>query len=288
MLPSRSKRYVGIDGEIVRLELAANWQLTLVALLVLGLLTAIFPRKALIEQLYQQETLDDLTLSYVQNLYRTNPNNSDAALLLARTQAASLGIRQLESLLMGLTKAGDLRQRYEARALLVQAYLRQLDQATDTDEVKRMQTRVTGMLQAAQHDAMPDHLTQRFGDLAFKLNLPDLGLIFYKKLALAQSAEGVERFADLLLAKGQHAAAAHYYFLARERSDSLDESRRLFQLGIRTLMAAGLYRQAMQAAQAKLGDLAQDRPSLRFLASTALAAGDPAAAAAYARRLVFQ
>jgi hypothetical protein len=44
----------------------------------------------------------------------------------------------------------------------------------------------------------------------------------------------------------------------------------------------------METAKLKLGDLANDQQTLRFLARTALAAGDPMAAAGYARKLVFQ
>jgi len=288
MLPSRSKRYVGLDGEIVRLELAANWQLVLVALLVLGLLAAIFPRKTLVDQLYAQKTLDDLTLSYVENLYRTNPQNADAALLLARTQSNVVDIRQVESLVLDLTQTGDLRQRNEARSMLLRTYANAYDRSTDATENQHIHLQFEILARGAQHDELPERLAQRFGELAFRMNLPRLGLAFYKKLPIGQSADSMERMGDLALSVGQNEDAAEYYLLARERASTVDESRRLFQLGIRTLMAGNLYARAMQVAHARLGDLAEDRLTLRFLARTALAAGDPTAAADYARKLVFK
>ena len=69
MLPHRSKRYAGIDGEIPRLKLATGWQLLLIGFMVVTLLAVVFPRKELVAKLYEQETLDELTLSYIQNLY---------------------------------------------------------------------------------------------------------------------------------------------------------------------------------------------------------------------------
>jgi hypothetical protein len=53
-------------------------------------------------------------------------------------------------------------------------------------------------------------------------------------------------------------------------------------------MAASLFKQAMEEARLRLGDLADDPQTLRFLSRTAMAAGDPVAAADYARRLVFR
>ena len=288
MLPDRSKRYAGVDGEIPRLELAANWQLLLVAMLVLALLTAIFPRNALVEQLYQQQTLDDLTLSYVQNLYRTNPKNADAALLLARTQLDVMDIATLESLVLALSASGDLRQRNEARAMLLRAYQNRLREKMAAQETQRLTTSLIGLLQAARQDELPERLARAFGDQAFALNLPQVGADFYKKLHIEQTAGALAGYGDKALADGHHAAAANYYFMARDHATSLDESRHWFQSGIRALMAASLFKQAMEEARLHLGDLADDPQSLRFLSRTALAAGDPVAAAAYARRLVFR
>ena len=58
--------------------------------------------------------------------------------------------------------------------------------------------------------------------------------------------------------------------------------------GIGALMASSEFKQAMLAADQYIGDLDTDIETLRYLTRTALAAGDPAKAAYYARRLVFQ
>ena len=288
MLPDRSKRYAGVDGQIARLELAANWQLLMVALLVVALLTAIFPSKALIEQLYQQQTVDDLTLSYVQNLYRSNPKNADAALLLARTQQLDLVIPRLESLVLNLTISGDVRQRNEARAMLLKAYRDQLGKPIDKAAASQLTARLVNLMQAAKVDDLPESLARAFGDEAFTLNRPQLGIDFYRKLHIEQSVGVLEGYGDKALGNGQHAAAATYYFMARELAESLEESRRLFQRGVSTLMAASLFKQAMEEARSRLGDLSDDPQTLRFLSRTAVSAGDPVAAADYARRLVFR
>ena len=53
-------------------------------------------------------------------------------------------------------------------------------------------------------------------------------------------------------------------------------------------MASSQFDQAMLAADQHIGDLEDDTETLRYLTRAALAAGDPAKAAYYARRLVFQ
>jgi hypothetical protein len=288
MLPDRSKRYAGVDGEVTRLQLAANWQLVLVALLVVTLLTAIFPRKALIEKLYQQQTLDDLTLSYVKNLYRTNPNNADATLLLAKTKPDFIDVPKLEAAISGLLESVDVRQRNEARTALFNAYISRLKKKIEKPEEVRLNAQLTVLIQSARNDELPDYLVTSLAEEAFRLNLSEVGIALYKRLNIDISAKALERFADSALGRGQYEVAAKYYFMAREKADSLPEARRLFQQGVRTRMAANEFVQAMADANSKLGDLANDPPTLRFLTQTALAAGDPAAAAGFVRRLVFK
>ena len=288
MLPDRSKRYAGVDGDIARLVLATHWQLALIALLVLALLTAIFPRKALVERLYQQKTLDELTLSYVQNLYRANPANADAALLLARSQQSVMSLQDLESILWRLVSDGEPRQRTEAQSLLFRAYQSRLEKGPVQTEKTRLNAAMVKLLLASTQETLPIELARLFANKSFELNLPKVGMVFYKQLRVDQPGKVFEKYGDIALGDGQYAAAANYYFLARESTASIDESRRLFLVGIQALMAASLFDQAMSEARQRIGALADDASTLRFLSRAALAAGDTALAAEYARRLVFQ
>jgi hypothetical protein len=288
MLPDRSKRYAGVDGEIARLHLAANWQLVLVALLVLALLAAVFPRKALIEKLYQQQSLDDLTLSYVQNLYRTNPSNPDATLLLAKTRPDLIDVPKLEAVISDLIESKDVRQRNEARTILLKAYRSRLDKGIEKTEEARLTAQMMVLLQSVQNDELPAALVRSFAEEAFRLDQPELGVALFKRLNIDVSANELRAYGDLALGHGQHALAAKYYFMARDKAESLPDARRFFQAGVKTLMAANQYAQALEMAKLKVGDLVNDPQTLRFLSHTALAAGDPATAAVYARKLVFQ
>jgi hypothetical protein len=288
MLPDRSKRYAGVDGEIPRLHLATNWQLVGVALLVLVFLAAIFPRQALLERLYQQHQLDDLTLSYVQNFYRTERGNADTILLLARARPESLDGTALELALTELTLSGDMRQRNEARGILFAKYQQRKASAAAEPQKAQAKGQLKRLLETAVRDPLPGDLLQLFADESFALDLPELGVVYIRQMANAPVADILKQHGDLALAAGRHALAARYYFLARHQVASLEQARPLFEAAVKTLMAASLYGQAMRDAQNHLGNLSEDPQTLRFLAHTALAAGDPGAAAQFSRRLVFR
>ena len=287
MLPDRSKRYAGIDGAIPRLSLALNWQLALVALLVLALLAVIFPRKALVEKLYAQETLDDLTLSYIRNLYRADANNADAAILLTKSQQNVLDIESMEARLLPLIITGDSRQRTEARFMMSRAYDKALAANPDALELKRLREQLTDMLQKAAQEKIPESLARHFASSSFELSLPALGLEFLHQAHEVMTAVALEQYGTDALARRQYGLAAEYFLMARDLAVNLDDSRRLFQKGVGALMAASRFQQALVAANQHLGNLENDSVTLRYLARTALAAGDPAQAAGYARKLVF-
>lgn len=284
MLPARSKRYAGSDGEVPRLRLATNWQLAIVAIIMAGLLVLIFPQKALIEKLYDQEQLDELTLSYIENLRRTDPGNADLAILLGRAQGNRLDLEAVERLTQPVVVTGDPRQRAEARMLLVTAYERALDEhPTNPALQKRLRELVDGALQ----DAVPSRLAGAFAAVAFRLEMPAAGMNFLRRIEGGYTPDILVRYAREALGSGRHTLAAEYFLLARQQTADRQEARALFREGIETLMAASRFKQAMKAADRYVGDLSTDPDTLRFLARTALAAGEPARAASYARALVF-
>jgi hypothetical protein len=108
---------------------------------------------------------------------------------------------------------------------------------------------------------------------------------------LKQLPDGVnpavfEKYAREALSMGDYEVAANYFFRARSASTELAEQRRLFKLGIDTLMSNSLFTQTMQAATDQIGVLARDPATVRYLVNTARSAEQPLMAAQYARALV--
>lgn len=287
MLPDRSKRYAGVDGDIPRLRLTNLWQLVVIALLVLTLLVVIFPRRRLVDSLYQQQNLDELTRSYIQNLYRVEPDNADVALLLARTQGKTLNLSTFEENLLKLVAQGTQRQQQEATQILFDVYNQRLASAQMEKERLDLSARlVTLLLQSSDH-RLPETMVQAFAAKSFELDLPELGLSYLQQVGQSKPLQALEDYGDRALARGDYAVAASYFLMARDGADTVVEARRLFEKGIQTYIADSLNQQAMQAARDHLGDLTADLPTLRFLVRSATAAGDAVLAAEYAQRLVF-
>ena len=195
---------------------------------------------------------------------------------------------KLESVISDLLESSDVRQRNEARTILLKAYRSRLDKQIDKTEEARISAQLLRLLFSAQKDDLPVNLVRRFAEEAFKLDQPDVGVALFKRQNIDVMADELAHYGDLALGRGQHPLAAKYYFMARDKAESLSDARRFFQMGVKTLMAASQYVQALEMAKLKMGDLANDQQTLRFLSRTALAAGDPMAAAGYARKLVFQ
>lgn len=288
MLPDRSKRIAGLDEDIPRLTLASNGQLMLVALMVAILLVVIFPRKALVEQLYDQETLDELTLSYIQNLYRADARNADLALLLARSQLAELSLKELEDFLTPLATSGDERQKLQARTMLLDRYEERLDEKIGATERASILASVKELLTMASKENLSKAFAGQLASIAFAWDLPQLGLIFLAKGEGGRSAKVLERYAEVALADRNYAKASEYFLLAREEAKDFNEARRLFILGIDTLMEGGLYAAVANSVRNHLGNLEQDQATLRFIVRTALAADNLDMAAEFARKLVFK
>lgn len=286
MLPDRSKRYAGIDQRPERLVLATHWQLVLIAVIMVGLLRVIFPHKALVEKLYHHDQLDELTLSYIENLYRAEPNNLDLTILLARARPNQSQLEQ-EQLLHAVLLSGNGRQRGEARLLLVESFEKTL--STDLSDLEKTHwtRQLTALLQAAQGDAVSPELAGVFAAAAFRLERTDLGVYFLGRISPDHPVQTLVNYAKEALGLGRYVMAAEYYLLARKHAPNRDDARSYYQKGIEALMASSRFKLAMQEAQRELGDLADDPSTLRFLARVALAAGEPQQAALYAQRLVF-
>ena len=287
MLPDRSKRYAVTDRENPRLVLTNPWQLALIAMLVLTLLVTIFPRKALVDTLYSQNDLDPLTLSYIQNLYRAETSNVDVALLLARSQSRVKNIQSLEPTLLRVTEQGTTRQSQEAYAILFESYNRELLFAMAEADKVRLTHSLSTLLQRASKVDLPVQTVRAFALRSFELGIPRTGMVLLDKLHILQPQRELEELGNQALARGRYENAASYFLLARDRAQSIDEARRLFQKGIKTYMAASLFELAMREAVQPLGELEADLPTLRFLSRTAIVAGDPMLAASFARKLVF-
>lgn len=296
MLPARSKRFaLTEDGGLPRLKLTENWQLVLIALIMLGLFVAIFPRQALVQKLYTERKFDELTLFYIDNLRRTEPDNPDITILLARAREQQLDVAAMENLLLPVIARGSEIQRREARHVLIDRYMNTMSRARDETEIQGLQGKLWAVLEVSSREQKIPSAEARFlAQAAFQVEQPRLALHFLQGVMAdkspAHSDELARWLADngrLALGRGRYELAATCFLMARQQTTNRDDARELFRQGIAAMMANSQYAQALQAADQYLGDLAADPATLRYLMRTAMSAGVPQRAAGYARRLVF-
>ncbi len=295
MLPARSKRFaLTEDGGLPRLKLTENWQLMLIALIMLGLFVVIFPHQTLVQKLYSERKFDELTSVYIDNLHRTEPDNPDVVILLARSKEKTIDVASMENLLLPVIARGSEMQRREARHALIDRYVQAMTVTRDDAEAQRLRGKLWAILDLASKDAFPQKEAHFLADAAFQADQPTLMLKFLLGASNRNSQSDTQDLAPWLMKKGRQALAQGRYelssecfLMARQYAANQDEARMAFRQGIDSLMANSQYAQALQAADQNLGNLAHDASTLRYLVRTALSAGFPKRAADYARPLLF-
>ncbi|MBV8625660.1 MAG: tetratricopeptide repeat protein [Herbaspirillum sp.] len=96
----------------------------------------------------------------------------------------------------------------------------------------------------------------------------------------------VVRLGQQSLGMGDYRSSAAFSLLAMKHAGSLESRRENFITALRTLQAGGLYQEALEAADANLAPLANDKQTLLFLTRLAQAANRPDAAERYVRQLL--
>lgn len=288
MLPARSKRYASVDGDIPREHLTSGWQLLVIVLVVLTLFYLVYPRRALVQRLYAQEPLDELSLSYVQNLLRADTRNADAKLLLTRHHVQDMEPRGLENLVRDYTRSNDPRQRQLARELQIKAFEGQLRAAPSPAVRAALRARLQEALNDLPDTPLPATLAQGYASLAFRLDLPALGERLLLPLLRTLSADALEDLGHKAQARQEYRLASRFFLAAQTASTDRAQARRRFQLGLDALLAGGFHVLALHTAEEQIGSLATDLATVRYMVRLALACGQPERAAYYARLLVYR
>ncbi len=288
MLPARSTRYAGLDGEIPRLQLVSHLQLFLIACIVLALFWLLFSPQFLIGKLYAQARYDGLTWAYLENLHHSDPHNADVAILVARTLQDESTLEDLETQLSEFAQSRDPRQRSEVRLILLKAYQRALRESHSAERSNAIRLRMRNMVRAAAAETLSDpRLLRLLADAALNAGEIKLGIDFLQRLDSHMDIAGtLLDFGARALAAGEFETAAQCYFAARHMAPDQKSARQWFQLGVNALLADSLFARAMESAEREIGDLQDDAPTLRYLVRSAQAAGYPDLAAHYAWALV--
>ena len=266
------------------------WALAGLAFSVSVVLTLIFPQRRLIEQATHQVRTDALTVSYLTNLLRTDPENVELRLQLAEKKIEIGELDEAQQILAPVFAGRD--DHAKQRARLTEFRARELATyrlPAGTPERARRIAELGGEIATlAQYDW--DVATQvRLAQQAAALRQPAVAARLYAKLARGggvETREWLAAGAQAALGAGEYRLAADLYFSLQERAQSRDERRGYFLSGLKTLQAGNLLGAALSEADKRIGDLADDDATLIALARLARSANDMPRAQAYTKRFM--
>ncbi len=261
--------------------------LPLFVLLVLAALALMYPYSALLDRILRDTRGDELTVSYLNAMLRTDPANPELRLRLARQWLSRNDFAAARRVLMPLL-ADDVPRRIEARMLLwevaEQEWRRLAADDTRRDTVRR------ALLQELHELArLPVAEVDRFELARRALELGDraLALTIYRNSASgALPAAWFAEQSRSYLAAGEYEAAAEVLMVARRREARPLAARQLYFDAVDVMRQSGRMADALALAERELRGLASDPEVLEYLTRLALAAGRPDIASKYARQML--
>ena len=275
-----------------RPTLAPSWLIALLAGMVGGGLWLLYPRQDLERRL--AETTDSaLSIAYLNNLLRSDPDNPQLRLLLAQRQIAQGDIFDARATLQPALDSPNPALHRDALWALWQLSYTEWLRTPETEAVRReaMREELRQQLRALTLEQWPAERQVELARLASQLNEPAVGIALNRKLAEAEpdprkAAQLYERAAKEALAQSDYVSCAELYMLARKTTPDTQQAKAYYRAGVTALQSGNQPLAALQLAERELGNFADDPQILYMLTNLARAAGRPDAADRFVRKLL--
>ena len=275
----------GAGAESRRVRILSLWGLLGITALVAMLLVMLFPKQDLLERVRGNSGNDELAANYITSLLRTDPHNTELRMLLAEKKYALREADAARELTASL--AADPDADIRRRALMLDYRM------VSATAWSRPDAEARGLLEAAlarmtREDWPPADLVFLMRE-ARSAGANGITRAFASRIAAAASGQAPEVIAEaaqVALGSGEYDAAAQLMLLARSRADTPQLRREYYRGAVAALQAGNRPADALALAEANLGELEGDDATLIYLARLALAAGNPAKAQLYMRRLM--
>jgi hypothetical protein len=283
MLPPRSKRYVGHDGRIPREQTLSFLELSVGLTILIALLILVFPRDGILQRVFQENVNDPLTVAYVINLLKIDPDNPQLKGLYFKQRLTVLSWQQLRDETQQLLVSGSKEERHMVASLL----LAKIGQ--ESNKTEEMQQLVRHLIAMGLEDGWQEKDLQLMIEQALVLSETEMAhkmLINWWQATPTAPWQWLDGLAAFELGQGRYAQSALISLVSRQFSDEPAAQKRYFIQGIKTLIAGGLYQDAMDAADFYVGGLVADEQVLRKLIEVAQASGQPKRAVMYIKLLL--
>ena len=270
--------------------LAPDWLIALLTGMVAGGLWLLYPRQALENRLAEAADTP-LSVAYLTNLLRSDPENPQLRLLLARHEILHGEMDHARATLEPALQSADPDIHGDALWALWELqhaqYLRIPEKKTEQRATQLAAMR--SLLQTLAAETWPANRQRRLAALSMQFGDEALRAATLKEEALQEpqnAAAYYERTAREALGRGEYQASADLFILARSASTDPAQAKAYFHEALRTLRSGNLPAAALELGEREVGILADDPDTLYLLIEIARAAGKPAAAERYARRLL--
>lgn len=259
-------------------------------MLVTAALVLMFPFKALVDRVLRDRRGDELTVSYLHNLLRTDPRNFELALRLAQQQLAGENFARMRLTLEPVLASSEESDRVAARMLLWRAGEREWRKtAPGSPQREALSQQLLSELSSLAAMRIDERTQLEIAERALDFGDRALAMRLYRALGRHGMQFDAEWFADrakFLQGRGEYDAAIELFLVARDRASSARLRRTYFELAVRVLLSRNQPAQALALAERELGGLKDDLETLVFMVQLARSANKPEAAAKYARLML--
>ena len=289
MLPRRSNSTAPLAE---RPFLAPIWLIALLAAIIGIVLFLIYPRQDL-ERRIAGAPNSAISTAYLDNLLRSDPDNPHLRLLLARRQLQTGETGKARETLQPALDSSNPELHREALWVLWELSEIDLSRLPAKASTHRQQLRdeLRRQLHVLVNEPWPTDRQMELASKAFQLDDRALGAELYQKLAKAindptKAAALFERAAGEALASGDYRGCAELFILARNSTPDAAKARRHFHAAVKALQSGNQMLAALELGEREIGVLADDPETLFMMTNLARAAGQPAVADRYVRRLL--
>ena len=272
--------------------LAPIWLIALLAAIIVFVLVVLYPRRDLERRI--SDTPDTaLSVAYLDNLLRSDPNNPQLRLLLARHQVSIGEVAKARQTLQPALEATDSELRRDARWVLWEISEADYKALPASDQKRRVQFReeLRRSLHELAKEEWPFEQKLLLGNKAYEYGEHNLGSALYRAAAqsmpnAASAATLFDASARTALASGDYRGSAELNLLARRSSSEPQAARAYFIAAIRALQAGNQPLAALEMAEREIDGLEDDPEILYLMVNLARAAGRPDVADRYVRKLL--
>ncbi len=272
--------------------LAPPWLITLLAGMVGGGLWLLYPRQDLERRLAETEN-SALSVAYLHNLLRSDPDNPRLRLLLAQRQIAVGQMGDARATLQPALDSSDPQIHRDALWALWELSYAEYQRTPEREATyrKAMREDLLRQLRALSAEPWPLErrvlLTRRAAELQDRV----LGAAMTRRMAEEatdprEAALLYERAAKEALGQSDYAGSAELYLLARRATPDAEQAKAFYMAAVRTLQSGNRPMEALEMAEREIGPLAKDPQVLLMITQLARAAGKPAVADRYVRQLL--